>query len=97
MPHEIAGRVFHALFPKLKRRLTRTVTVPMTTTIASQHGGSQSVAGARTVPYISFDTIVGRNSTFPFLTGSQIEELGGVEYRALNALLWLVPIVSASQ
>jgi hypothetical protein len=46
------------------------------------------------VPYISFNAIVGRNSTFHLLTKEQMEELGGVEYRALNALLWLVAGVS---
>ena len=45
------------------------------------------------VPYISFDAIIGRNSVFHELTNEQLEELGGVEYRALNALMWLVPLV----
>ncbi len=90
MPHEIIGRVVDKFFPGVKRQLTRTVTVPLTTTIASQRGGA-TMAGAKMVPYISFDAVVGRNSAFPYLTNNQIEELGGVEYRALNALLWILP------
>ncbi|GAO46751.1 TrkH-domain-containing protein [Saitoella complicata NRRL Y-17804] len=43
-----------------------------------------------TLPMISAPS-VGRNSTFMFLTKSQREELGGVEYRAIRVLGWLVP------
>ncbi|KAL0950517.1 hypothetical protein HGRIS_007326 [Hohenbuehelia grisea] len=42
------------------------------------------------VSYVSFPPIVGRNSMFHLLTEEQLEELGGVEYRALTALLWIV-------
>ncbi|TFY80691.1 hypothetical protein EWM64_g3316 [Hericium alpestre] len=62
--------------------------MPRTRTIASQYGPPS--AGARVVPYISFDAVVGRNSVFQHLTNEQIEELGGVEFRALTALLWIV-------
>jgi hypothetical protein len=92
MPHEIATSLMHRFFPNLHSKLTRTVTVPMTATLTS-HAGPGGLPGGRTVSYITFDTIVGRNSAFPMLTGEQLEELGGVEYRALNALLWLIPIV----
>ena len=51
---------------------------------------------ARAVPYISFDAVVGHNSSFEELTEEQLEELGGVEFRALNALLWIVGIVGSS-
>lgn len=88
MPHEIAHHLFRRFFPKLQQKLTRTVTVPITTTIASQH--SEIPVGARPVPYISFAATVGRNSTFQELNDEQLDELGGVEYRALNALLWIV-------
>ncbi|KAG7449729.1 uncharacterized protein BT62DRAFT_928462 [Guyanagaster necrorhizus] len=88
MPHEILGSLISRFFPKFKRRLTRTLTVPASTTIASQRRAT--LTSAKTVPYISFDAVVGHNSSFPYLTSNQIEELGGVEYRALNALLWIV-------
>ena len=45
------------------------------------------------VPYLSFPTIVGRNSVFHGLTEDQLEELGGIEFRALNMLMWAVPLV----
>jgi hypothetical protein len=90
MPHEIIGSIFHKLFPKLQGKLKRSVTYPATTTITSQHGSTTNADGAKVVPYITFDAIVGRNSTFHLLTNEQLEELGGVEYRALNALLFIV-------
>ncbi|KAG1846591.1 cation transport protein-domain-containing protein [Suillus subalutaceus] len=108
MPHELLGMLFGWLFPNTNNRLKRTVTIPVTTTLAGgglgrtmsgaasipgrpTHGGSISAKeGTKPVTYISFDAVVGRNSAFHFSTNEQLEELGGVEYRALNALLWLV-------
>ncbi|VDC02697.1 unnamed protein product [Peniophora sp. CBMAI 1063] len=92
LPHEILGRVVHYLFPKVKAKLERTLTMPRTMTVTSQSGQQNADDGATVVPYISFDAIVGRNSRFHELTNEQLEELGGVEYRALNALLWLLPL-----
>ncbi|KAI5890192.1 TrkH-domain-containing protein [Schizophyllum commune H4-8] len=90
MPHHIIQRIVHALFPKLHHKIARTVTIPVTTTITSLRG--EGLEGARPVPYISFDAVVGRNSAFHLLTKEQLEELGGVEYRAVNALLWIVAL-----
>ncbi|KAJ7647734.1 cation transport protein-domain-containing protein [Roridomyces roridus] len=90
MPHEIVKDIISYLFPKLDRKLTRTMTLPRTTTLASQRGESSVGGAARHVPYITFEAIVGRNSAFQQLTKEQQDELGGVEYRALNALLWIV-------
>ncbi|KAJ7594901.1 cation transport protein-domain-containing protein [Mycena floridula] len=89
MPHELVHSFFSWCFPKLKRQLTRTVTIPRTTTIASMHSDNPP-PGAKHVSYITFKAEVGRNSTFGDLTTEDLEELGGVEYRALNALLWIV-------
>ena len=109
MPHQILGRLLGWLFPATERRLRRTVTIPATTTIAGSayvgtysnsapsHHPSAGVDPAhqtKPVSYISFDAIVGRNSAFYSLTNEQLEELGGVEYRALNVLLWLLTVVS---
>ncbi|CAE6440829.1 unnamed protein product [Rhizoctonia solani] len=47
-------------------------------------------AGPREVPHITFDAIVGRNSQFHDLSQDEQDELGGVEYRALGALLWVI-------
>ncbi|KAH9932738.1 TrkH-domain-containing protein [Epithele typhae] len=46
----------------------------------------------KSVPYLSFSATVRRNSAFYGLTAENIEELGGVEYRALSALLWIIPV-----
>ncbi|PVF97492.1 TrkH-domain-containing protein [Serendipita vermifera] len=45
----------------------------------------------REVPYFSFSAIVGRNSAFHGLTEEELEELGGVEYRGLRVLSYIVP------
>jgi hypothetical protein len=81
----LAGRLLVRLFPQIGRALTRTVTVPV---------GVPGGVGGGLGRYVSFTTLVGRNSAFPGLTNDQLEELGGVEYRALNALLWIVAAVS---
>jgi hypothetical protein len=90
MPHQILGSLFHKFFPKLQKKLKRSVTYPAITTITSKHGGTRDAGGSKVVPYITFDAVVGHNSTFHLLTNEQLEELGGVEYRALNALLYIV-------
>ncbi|KAJ3572113.1 hypothetical protein NP233_g3294 [Leucocoprinus birnbaumii] len=92
MPHRLISSAVNKVFPKFKRRLTRTVTIPATQSLVSTRAGLHAPphAHAKAVPYISFNAIVGRNSAFHLLTHEQLEELGGVEYRALNALLWLV-------
>ncbi|KAG7091120.1 hypothetical protein E1B28_010174 [Marasmius oreades] len=89
MPHEIIRSIIKKFFPKLGRKLTRTITIPRTMTVTSHHN-PVIAPGTRPVPYVSFPAVVGRNSAFPMLTEEQIEELGGVEYRALTALLWIV-------
>ena len=43
-------------------------------------------------PYLTFDALVTGNSHFRNLTSAQRRELGGVEYRALTLLSWLIPI-----
>ncbi len=71
MPLEIGSRLFGRLFPNLKRKLTRTMTMPRTRTIVSQNGSISP--GARPVSYISFEAVVGRNSTFKSLTWRGME------------------------
>lgn len=89
-PQVLLLRLFRQLFPNAQRRFVRRVTIPHTTSIQSAQGSSDAAAGVKSVPYISFDAIVGRNSRFHMLSDENLEELGGVEYRALNALLWIV-------
>ena len=89
-PRQIISKFVRRFFPGVHRQLRRTVTMPHTTTITSIRGNNRS---ARAVPYISFDAVVRNNSVFESLTDQQLEELGGVEFRALNALLWIVGVV----
>ena len=42
------------------------------------------------MPYLSWQPTVGRNSFFVNLTEDQREELGGIEYRALKTLAWVL-------
>ncbi|RDB25358.1 Low-affinity potassium transport protein [Hypsizygus marmoreus] len=88
MPYTIIKTLFRRFFPKIGRKITRTVTIPATTSLVAQQ--KHIPPGAKAVPYISFNAIVGRNSAFQHLSNEEMEELGGVEYRALNALLWIV-------
>jgi len=74
-------RGFEWAFPRTKQRITRTLTIDHT-----QYG--------KDVPYIDFDAVVGRNSTFINLTEEQLEVLGGAEYIALKFLLKVVAGVS---
>ncbi|KAH9067652.1 cation transport protein-domain-containing protein [Lactarius vividus] len=89
----IISQLVNRFFPGVHRQLRRTVTMPRTTTITSIRGNNRS---ARAVPYISFDAVVRHNSAFQSLTDEQLEELGGVEFRALTALLWIVGVYHIS-
>lgn len=89
-PQKVISRLIRRFLPGVHRHLTRTLTIPRTTTITSMRGNTER---ARAVPYVSFDAVVGHNSSFEDLTKEQLEELGGVEFRALNALLWIVGTV----
>lgn len=92
-PPVLIARLLKKLFPNLEKRFVRTLTIPRTQTIQTQVGVAGDVLdtdNARFVKYISFNAVVGRNSKFHLLTASNLEELGGVEYRALTALLYLV-------
>ncbi|KAF7782717.1 hypothetical protein Agabi119p4_2093 [Agaricus bisporus var. burnettii] len=90
MPFAILNSIISKLFPRFQRHLSRAVTMPATTSFVSTQTAQPMPPHAKAVPYISFNAIVGRNSEFRNLTNDQLEELGGIEYRALNVLLWLI-------
>ena len=48
-----------------------------------------------TIPYLSWQPTVGRNSAFVDLTAAQREELGGIEYRSLKSLLLILVLYVA--
>lgn len=97
-PREVLGQTSQKMFPQLHRRLQKTLTIPRTSTLVPRSGQStqsqQSTLPTRAVSYLSFIANVGKNSRFQGLSDEQLLELGGVEYSALNALMWIVPLVS---
>lgn len=97
-PQELLLRTSQYLLPGLHGSLQRTLTMPRTTTLIPPHidpaVATQPDVPTQPAPYFSSLFVVRKNSGFPNLTEEQLLELGGVEYRALNALLWIVPLVS---
>ena len=82
-------------FPKAAMTLTNTMTMPRTNSIGGRGTiNSGTAEEKKEVPYISFSAVVGRNSRFHDLTEEQMDELGGVEYRGLRVLLYIVIAVS---
>lgn len=85
------------MFPeKHLRKLERSLTIPRTTTLLSKHSPQPEVRKVEKVPWLKFDgLVVGRNSLFHTdrLTNEQLEEIGGVEYRALRVLSYIIPFV----
>lgn len=78
-------------FPKASMKVSRTMTMPRTNSIAGRGTINSGMAEeTKEVPYISFSAVVGRNSRFHDLTEEQMDELGGVEYRGLRVLLYIV-------
>lgn len=74
--------LFHKVFPDKHAKFKRSLTIT-----------HQSVLEKKDRPWLDFDLKTGRNSKFELedLEDDQIEELGGVEYAALNALSWIIP------
>jgi len=84
------------LFPGLHQKLWHTITEPRTSALLPGNPGDvpqDSRESATVVPYLTFPAVVGKNSAFSNLTQEQLEELGGLEFRALNMLMWAVPLV----
>jgi len=86
--------VVHHFFPSLKRNVKRTLTISQAPVLLVSDRG-EVPPGARPVPYLRFNARVGYNSRFIGLLDDDYQELGGVEYRALTVLLWIVSGVSA--
>lgn len=90
-PFEIATSAVGKAFPKVQATFTRTTTMPRTTTFTSMYSNSGGEKTNKPVPYLTFDATVSRNSRFQELTETQKDELGGVEYRAIDLLAKLLP------
>lgn len=102
-PLQIISHIAQQITPtSLQLRLQRTFTAPLPTTLVPT-GTIPDEGPGRTVtevPWLRTTTIqVGRNSNFIVdedddkLSDEQLEQIGGVEYRALRVLSYLVPLV----
>ncbi|ETW82203.1 potassium transporter [Heterobasidion irregulare TC 32-1] len=90
-PLELIARLFRRLFPNIQKKLKRSMTMPTESKLVPDDT-NVDLQGDRPVSYFSFNARVRKNSVFYGLSDSDCEELGGVEYRALTALLWIVPL-----
>ncbi|KAF8470908.1 TrkH-domain-containing protein, partial [Russula ochroleuca] len=77
------------LFPSFKRNLQRALTTPQSPVLFVPDQG-EIPPGAHPVSYLTFPARVGHNSRFIGLSDDDHKELGGLEYRALAVLLWIV-------
>lgn len=75
--------------------------IPHTRTLVAQKSQEQKVgAKSQKVSWLKFDgLVIGRNSLFHTdkLVDEQLKEIGGVEYRALSLLSYLVALVSLDE
>lgn len=93
-PFQLAKGLVQRVAPKASLSFGKTATMPRTNTISGRGTMATDGTQGKEVPYISFSAVVGRNSRFTDLTDEQKDELGGVEYRALRVLLYIVVGVS---
>lgn len=89
-PVSLGKSLFHKAFPKASNKLQRSFTMHSTVPQGGKRHSTIDGVDVKPVEYISFDAIVGRNSHFHELTEEEHEELGGVEYRSLRVLFWIV-------
>lgn len=96
-PATLAERSLRRTFPNLYRTVERRLTLPRTITLNRDDPATHDRGeNTRTAPWLTFDElVVGRNSDFHTqkLNSMQLEELGGIEYRALILLSYLIPAV----
>jgi hypothetical protein len=93
MPHSIAKKLFRKAFPEFNRKLSRTITMPVTNSLVSF---TTSKPGEKHAPYIRDHLRIGRNSQFDTLsmTRNGLMDIAYIEYQALGLLLWAIAVVS---
>ncbi|KAL4400439.1 high-affinity potassium ion transmembrane transporter [Malassezia pachydermatis] len=84
---DLAGTLLELSHAKKKFSVPKVRTMATAQTNHDWDGDSET----KLVPYLTFDALVTGNSHFHGLTAAQRSELGGVEYRALTLLAWLIP------
>lgn len=94
-PFSMIKRLFRMISPKLEKILLPRIKTYPTRLVPTGSIDPTDLRKihAKEVPYFSFDAIVGKNSMFHDLTEEQLEELGGLEYKALRLLLKIIPAV----
>jgi len=94
-PIEVLSSLLARLAPGLMNRIREGFEMPRSTTLISVNQVQDTrLRSVRNVNYTSGQFVVGRNSQFHGLTEEVLEELGGVEYRALKILRPLIIVVS---
>lgn len=100
----LLDKLIDKFLPGLGREMERTLTMPRVETLVPKTPVAEFNAEdvdwdpeATQKPYMTFRANVGRNSNFHDLDERGANELAGVEYRALNTLLWVFPLVSVSR
>ena len=98
---ELIRNIVQRMLPETFHKLERTFTISHTTTLVAKNSHEPKVrTKSHKVSWLKFDgLVVGRNSLFHTdrLTDEQLEEIGGVEYRALRLLSYLVPFVCVTE
>ena len=80
-------------FPSLKRKFQHMFTIPQASDLFVSEQ-EEIPLGAHPDPYLRFRARIRHNSCFIGLSDHKYEELGGMEYRTLTVLLWIVSAVS---
>jgi len=95
-PHRIVKNLIRKFLPGVERKLTRTLTIPVTTSLVSAPTRQPHEKHA---PYIREPVRVGRNSMFDTtsISHDQRIEIAYLEYQSLGFLLWVIAFVSISR
>jgi len=96
-PITLVVNAVQRMMPRTYRKLERKLTLPYTTTLNALHSSLEPTQNKHIASWLKFDGLtVGRNSFFHThsLTDEQLEEIGGVEYRALRLLSYLIAFAS---
>lgn len=81
--------------PSRANKILRILTVPHIQYLKPLHSAAPEPSEVdvviKVVPYLSFDAVVTKNSSFVNLSDEEREELRYLEYCALDMLAWIVP------
>ncbi|TFK23169.1 TrkH-domain-containing protein [Coprinopsis marcescibilis] len=87
MPFGLIQSLLERMFPSLKRRLHRTLTIPATTSLVST---PTNQVGAKYASYVKGPIRVRRNSNFQDGSPIVLQDLACIEYEAVSLLLKII-------